>query len=736
MERFRTPSWRRSTPPSRAGEPSPLPDLPVQYADFAAWQRRWLRGERAGGAAGVLEADAGRARPRVRLPLDRPPPAHAGAGGRRRTSSPLPRALAERVRALGRGARAPRSYMTLPGRLRRAAPRAGRGRPTWWWAPPWPGAAAAELEAMIGFFVNALALRLDAGGDPGFRELLRRVRETTLEAYAHQDVPFEKVLEAVKVERHLNMHPLTQVMFTLQHEAPLPPGTSGLAIQPTDEGGDTGTAKADLLLGIVRGEEGLRCALEYASALFERTTIERVAGHYRALLEHVASDPDAPLSALLPGLEAHPAPEAAPAAEPPRPVEHAPAASRLEESIAAIWREVLGAARVGRERQLLRARRPLAAAGDAAGEAGGAAGPRGDAGGALPLPDGALVRGVRAEGTGDRGQGTAGRGRVRAGGRRRPEARGRAARRGSWRGAQGGGGAEAVERLRLGWSDGDRCAPAGPPPTPRPLSPTAGRGVTEGRGWRQGRLFRPAERAVRTHRAGHGSPRPPTPPGTGGVALSGAGEGLRRGTDLRPHHIPCGTPLAVSTQHSALSTSALSSMTDMDHASPSGTEVAVIGMAGRFPGADTLDELWEMIAAGREGITTFGDDELRAAGTPEALLRDPSFVRRLGVLRDVESFDAAFFGYSPREAEVLEPAHRLFLEVAWEALENAGAAPARGSRPWASTPARARPATPRATSSRTPAGRGAGVVQRRHRPAARTSSPRAPRTSWTCAAPA
>jgi phthiocerol/phenolphthiocerol synthesis type-I polyketide synthase E len=121
-------------------------------------------------------------------------------------------------------------------------------------------------------------------------------------------------------------------------------------------------------------------------------------------------------------------------------------------------------------------------------------------------------------------------------------------------------------------------------------------------------------------------------------------------------------------------------MSDMEHDSRSGTEVAVIGMAGRFPGADTLDELWEMIAAGREGITTFGDDELRAAGTPEALLRDPSFVRRLGVLRDVEGFDAAFFGYSPREAEVLEPAHRLFLEVAWEALENAGADPSRGSR--------------------------------------------------------
>ncbi|HEU4884757.1 MAG TPA: type I polyketide synthase, partial [Longimicrobium sp.] len=123
----------------------------------------------------------------------------------------------------------------------------------------------------------------------------------------------------------------------------------------------------------------------------------------------------------------------------------------------------------------------------------------------------------------------------------------------------------------------------------------------------------------------------------------------------------------------------MSEMDSVDGAELLGTEIAVVGMAGRFPGADSLDEFWEMIAAGREGITTFDDDELRAAGIPEAWLSNPSFVRRLGVLRDVESFDAAFFGYSPREAEVLEPAHRLFLEVAWEALENAGVDPTRGT---------------------------------------------------------
>ncbi|HEU4562364.1 MAG TPA: type I polyketide synthase, partial [Longimicrobium sp.] len=125
--------------------------------------------------------------------------------------------------------------------------------------------------------------------------------------------------------------------------------------------------------------------------------------------------------------------------------------------------------------------------------------------------------------------------------------------------------------------------------------------------------------------------------------------------------------------------SEMDSVESMENEGVLGTEVAVIGLAGRFPGADSLDEFWEMIAAGREGITTFTDDEMRAAGIPEAWLGDPSFVKRLGVLREVESFDAAFFGYAPREAEVLEPAHRLFLEVAWEALENAGVDPTRGN---------------------------------------------------------
>jgi len=276
-----------------AGEPSPLPDLAVQYADYAVWQRRWLQGPRLRQALAFWKRRLDGAEP-ARLPLDRPrPPTPVLEGDD--LDFTLPRELADRVEAIGRelGATPYMTYLAaftaLLGRwtgqddLVVGTAVAGRSRP--------------EVEPMIGFFVNSLALRLDAGGDPGFRELLRRVRASTLEAYAHQDVPFEKVLEEVKVERHLSMHPLTQVSFTLQHEAAFPEAP-GLVIEPGDESGDTGTAKVDLTLGITRGEGDLRCTLEYASTLFERATIERVAERFRAMLEAAAEHPDAPLSEL------------------------------------------------------------------------------------------------------------------------------------------------------------------------------------------------------------------------------------------------------------------------------------------------------------------------------------------------------------------------------------------------------------------------------------------------------
>ena len=107
--------------------------------------------------------------------------------------------------------------------------------------------------------------------------------------------------------------------------------------------------------------------------------------------------------------------------------------------------------------------------------------------------------------------------------------------------------------------------------------------------------------------------------------------------------------------------------------------VAIIGLAGRYPGARNLEELWRNLRDGVESLTTFSDDELIAAGVPQAHLHDPSLVRKRPVLDDIELFDAALFGYTPREAEMIDPQQRIFLECAWEALEVAGYSPERFS---------------------------------------------------------
>ena len=105
--------------------------------------------------------------------------------------------------------------------------------------------------------------------------------------------------------------------------------------------------------------------------------------------------------------------------------------------------------------------------------------------------------------------------------------------------------------------------------------------------------------------------------------------------------------------------------------------VAIIGMTGRFPGAQSVDELWQNLRDGVESIAFFSDEELLSSGIDPAVLRDPHYVKAGAVLKDVELFDAAFFGFTPREAEITDPQHRLFLECAWEALESAGYDPER-----------------------------------------------------------
>jgi non-ribosomal peptide synthetase component F len=152
------------------------------------------------------------------------------------------------------------------------------------------------LEGLLGLFVNTLVLRGDLAGDPSFRELLGRVRKTALGAYAHQDLPFEQIVAVLHAGRDAARTPLFQAMFVLQN-APLPmPAGPGLELEILDTA--SGAAKFDLTLVATEVEGGLAMMMEYAADLFDGTTIDRMLGHLRALLESIAADPDRPVGSL------------------------------------------------------------------------------------------------------------------------------------------------------------------------------------------------------------------------------------------------------------------------------------------------------------------------------------------------------------------------------------------------------------------------------------------------------
>ncbi|WP_279576437.1 non-ribosomal peptide synthase/polyketide synthase [Actinomadura nitritigenes] len=283
----------------RRGEPSPLPPLPVQYADFAVWQREWLRGE-------VLEEQLGYWRDRLadaavlELPTDRPRPAvRSTAGDVVRFAVPEP--LAERLRALARDTGATMfmvllaAYQTVLGSFSAqddivvGTPIAGRNR--------------AETEGLIGFFINTLVMRGDLSGDPTFAELVGRVRRAALGAYAHQDVPFERLVEALRPERDRSRHPLFQVLFNYEAAAAgaSPERDGELDTAPLGPPGAT-FAKFDLRL-ILAEEDGLVGAVEFSTDLFDRPTAERLVRQLKVLLGAVAEDPHRPLSEL-PALDA------------------------------------------------------------------------------------------------------------------------------------------------------------------------------------------------------------------------------------------------------------------------------------------------------------------------------------------------------------------------------------------------------------------------------------------------
>ncbi|MBV9108491.1 MAG: amino acid adenylation domain-containing protein, partial [Gemmatimonadetes bacterium] len=278
----------------REGGESPLAELPVQYADYAVWQREQLAGEvldrqlsywreRLAGAPELLE-----------LPTDHPRPAvqtHRGAS----VPVELSPELLERLQALGRSEGAT-LYMTLLGAFQVLLGKYA-GSEDVVVGSPIAGRMRREVEELIGFFVNTLVLRTDLSGDPRFREVLARVRETTLGAYAHQEVPFEKLVAELQPERSLSHSPLFQVMFTLQNaEGGGGGGLPGLSVSGVDAALEI--AKFDLSLTLAATTQGLRGALNYSTALFGRGTVVRMLGHLERVLEQVAANADVRLSRL------------------------------------------------------------------------------------------------------------------------------------------------------------------------------------------------------------------------------------------------------------------------------------------------------------------------------------------------------------------------------------------------------------------------------------------------------
>ncbi|HKG13542.1 MAG TPA: amino acid adenylation domain-containing protein, partial [Pyrinomonadaceae bacterium] len=269
------------------GGPSPLPPLPIQYADFAHWQRTHLAGE-------VLEThwqywkrQLGGALPVLELPTDRPRPPVQSFRGASLTLD-LPATLVENLNSLAR-----REGVTLF-MLLLAAFKATLHRYTGQEdivvGSPIANRNRLETEGLIGFFVNTLALRTDLSGAPSFLELLKRVRTASLEAYAHQDMPFEQLVEQLQPDRSTNRHPLFQVMFQLGNapmgEASLP----GLTLQAVET--ERVTTQFDLSVDIAEDADGLLAVAEYSTDLFDAPTVARLLGHFRNVLERVAERPD------------------------------------------------------------------------------------------------------------------------------------------------------------------------------------------------------------------------------------------------------------------------------------------------------------------------------------------------------------------------------------------------------------------------------------------------------------
>jgi amino acid adenylation domain-containing protein len=275
------------------GRPSPLGELSLQYADFAQWQRDWLRGD-------ALEAQLSYWRKRLagplpvpELPTDHPRPTRPTTRGGLVSATIEPNVV-EAIRSLGR-CEGSTTFMILLAAFQALLYR-HTGEPDVVVGTPIANRTWAEIEGLIGFFLNTLVLRTELSGDPTFRQLLGRVREVALGAYAHQDIPFEMLLEELQPERDLHRSPLFQVFFNMVNLDVAAPAFPGLRVQTL--GGVPETAKFDLALNAAEQKDVLTLTLNYSRDLFEPDTATDILDHLTTLLAAAVTDPDRRVDSL------------------------------------------------------------------------------------------------------------------------------------------------------------------------------------------------------------------------------------------------------------------------------------------------------------------------------------------------------------------------------------------------------------------------------------------------------
>ncbi|MBD3009883.1 non-ribosomal peptide synthetase [Streptomyces sp. 5-10] len=287
----------------KGAEPSWNP-LPVSYVDYTLWQQRVL-GEEADENSAIAQQLAywstalSGIPDELNLPVDRPRPAVASYAGDTVTFH-LDEELHKRLLTIARTSQAS-LFMVAQAGLLVLLSRSGAGTdiPI---GTPIAGRTDDAVDGLIGFFLNTLVLRTDTSGNPTFRELVQRVRETDLAAYAHQDVPFERLVEQLNPERSLARHPLFQVMFTVQNNRPAELALPGLRVDPYEHLG--GLAKFDLFFGLVEqrtpdgAPDGLAGWIEYSTDLFDRETVQRLADRLIRVLAGAAEDPKRPIGSL------------------------------------------------------------------------------------------------------------------------------------------------------------------------------------------------------------------------------------------------------------------------------------------------------------------------------------------------------------------------------------------------------------------------------------------------------